>query len=56
VEFDHDTRSIFQRQIDVIQKSGVVTAIVGLLQAPAGTRLYKRLKKENRLVDYFSRI
>jgi len=56
VGFDHDTRSIFQRQIDFIQKSGIVTAIVGLLQAPAGTRLYKRLKKENRLVDYFSRI
>jgi len=28
--------------------------MVGLLQAPAGTRLYKRLKKEGRLVDHFS--
>jgi len=54
VGFDHDTRSIFQRQIDFIQKSGIVTAMVGLLQAPAGTRLYKRLKKEGRLIDQFS--
>ncbi|MBN1179620.1 MAG: DUF4070 domain-containing protein [Anaerolineae bacterium] len=51
VGFDSDTSSIFQRQIDFIQKSGVVTAMVGLLQAPYGTRLYERLKKEGRLVD-----
>ena len=54
VGFDHDTRSIFQRQIEFIQKSGIVTAMVGLLQAPAGTRLYKRLKKEGRLIDKFT--
>jgi radical SAM superfamily enzyme YgiQ (UPF0313 family) len=54
VGFDHDTRSIFQRQIEFIQKSGIVTAMVGLLQAPAGTRLYKRLKKEGRLLGHFS--
>jgi radical SAM superfamily enzyme YgiQ (UPF0313 family) len=49
VGFDSDTPSIFQRQIDFIQKSGIVTAMVGLLQAPLGTRLYERLKKEGRL-------
>jgi len=54
VGFDHDTRSIFQRQIDLIQKSGIVTAMVGLLQAPAGTRLYQRLKKEGRLAGHFA--
>lgn len=54
VGFDHDTRSIFQRQIEFIQKSGIVTAMVGLLQAPAGTKLYKRLKKEGRLLGHFS--
>jgi len=54
VGFDSDTRSIFQRQIDFIQKSGIVTAMVGLLQAPASTRLYNRLKQEGRLVGYFS--
>jgi radical SAM superfamily enzyme YgiQ (UPF0313 family) len=54
VGFDSDTRSIFQRQIDFIQKSGIVTAMVGLLQAPAGTRLYERLKKEGRLIGRMS--
>jgi len=51
VGFDSDTPSIFQRQIDFIQKSGVVTAMVGLLQAPRGTRLYDRMKTEGRLLD-----
>ena len=49
VGFDSDGPSIFQRQIDFIQKSGIVTAMVGLLQAPPGTKLYERLKKEGRL-------
>jgi len=49
VGFDSDTPGIFQRQIDFIQKSGIVTAMVGLLQALPGTRLYERLKRENRL-------
>ncbi len=46
--------SIFQQQIDFIQKSGIVTAMVGLLQAPLGTRLYDRMQKEGRLVSEFS--
>ena len=50
VGFDSDTPSIFQRQIDFIQKSGIVTAMVGLLQALSGTPLYQRLKNENRLL------
>jgi radical SAM superfamily enzyme YgiQ (UPF0313 family) len=54
IGFDHDTPSIFQRQIDFIQKSGIVTAMVGLLQAPPGTRLYERLKREGRLLDRIS--
>lgn len=49
VGFDHDRSSIFQKQIDFIQKSGIVTAMVGLLQAPPGTRLHDRMKKEGRL-------
>ena len=48
--FDNDPPSIFQRQIAFIQKSGIVTAMVGLLNAPPGTRLYHRLKNENRLL------
>jgi len=54
VGFDSDTSSIFQRQIDFIQKSGIVTAMVGLLQAPVGTKLYKRLKNEGRLMGHTS--
>jgi radical SAM superfamily enzyme YgiQ (UPF0313 family) len=54
VGFDNDTPSIFQRQIDFIQKSGIVTAMVGLLQAPPGTRLYERLKQEGRLLSRIS--
>jgi len=54
VGFDSDTPSIFQRQIDFIQKSGIVTAMVGMLQAPPGTRLYDRLQRESRVVKTFS--
>jgi radical SAM superfamily enzyme YgiQ (UPF0313 family) len=50
VGFDNDTPAIFKTQINFIQNSGIVTAMVGLLNAPKGTRLYKRLKGENRLV------
>lgn len=48
--FDHDTPAIFERIIEFIQKSGVVSAMVGLLNAPRGTKLYQRLVKENRLL------
>jgi radical SAM superfamily enzyme YgiQ (UPF0313 family) len=51
VGFDSDPPSIFERQINFIQKSGIVTAMVGLLNAPRGTRLYHRLKKEDRLLN-----
>ncbi len=54
VGFDNDTPSIFQRQIDFIQKSGIVTAMVGMLQAPSGTKLYERLKREGRLLGLTS--
>lgn len=49
VGFDSDSPSVFQRQIDFIQESGIVSAMVGLLSAPKNTRLYKRLKTEKRL-------
>ena len=49
VGFDSDTPSVFQRQIDFIQQSGIVSAMVGLLNAPKNTKLYKRLEAENRL-------
>jgi radical SAM superfamily enzyme YgiQ (UPF0313 family) len=54
VGFDNDTPSIFQRQIDFIQKSSIVSAMVGMLQAPPGTRLFDRLLKEKRVRSEFS--
>ncbi len=50
VGFDNDTSTIFQRQIDFIQQSGIITAMVGLLNAPSRTKLYKRLKEEGRIL------
>jgi radical SAM superfamily enzyme YgiQ (UPF0313 family) len=52
VGFDNDTPAVFQRQIDFIQKSGIVTAMVGLLQAVPGTKLYQRLKRQGRLTSH----
>ena len=49
VGFDSDTPSVFQRQIDFIQQSGIVSAMVGLLNAPKNTRLYRQLEAENRI-------
>jgi radical SAM superfamily enzyme YgiQ (UPF0313 family) len=50
IGFDSDPISIFKSQIDFIQESGIVTAMVGLLSALPETRLYHRLKNENRLL------
>jgi radical SAM superfamily enzyme YgiQ (UPF0313 family) len=50
VGFDSDTPTIFARQIEFIQKSGIVTAMVGLLQAIPGTKLHQRLNVEGRLI------
>ncbi len=49
VGFDSDKSDIFKRQFEFIQRSGVVTAMVGLLTALPQTRLHERLKAEGRL-------
>jgi radical SAM superfamily enzyme YgiQ (UPF0313 family) len=49
VGFDHDTAEVFQQQVDFIAESGIVTAMVGQLQAAPGTRLKERLASEGRL-------
>ncbi len=51
VGFDKDPAAIFDRLIAFIQESGIVTAMVGLLNAPKGTKLHHRLKEERRLVN-----
>jgi radical SAM superfamily enzyme YgiQ (UPF0313 family) len=50
VGFDKDPDSIFERLIAFIQESGIVTAMVGLLNAPKGTKLHRRLEEEGRIV------
>lgn len=50
VGFDSDTSSVFNEQIEMIQSSRIVTAMVGLLNAPRGSRLYQRITQEGRLI------
>jgi len=51
VGFDSDPEDIFERQIQFIQESGIVTAMIGILYALPGSRLHERLKKEGRLIE-----
>jgi radical SAM superfamily enzyme YgiQ (UPF0313 family) len=50
IGFDSDPLDIFSRQFDFIQRSGVVTAMVGLLTALPQTRLHERLARDGRLL------
>ena len=54
VGFDHDNPITFQRLIEFIQRSGIVTAMVGILQAPIGTKLYARMEKSGRIIKNMS--
>ncbi len=54
VGFDSDPLSIFDKITAFIQESGIVTAMVGLLNAPRGTRLQKRLETEGRMLTDFT--
>ena len=51
VGFDNDPPNIFDDQINFIQKNGIVSAMVGILNAPTGTKLFKRLLTEKRLIN-----
>ncbi len=50
IGFDNDDETIFDTQFKFIQETGIVVAMMGLLTALPGTKLYKRLKSENRLI------
>jgi radical SAM superfamily enzyme YgiQ (UPF0313 family) len=50
VGFDTDTSKTFDNMIKFIQKSGIVTAMVGLLSALPETKLYKRLQEAGRIL------
>jgi radical SAM superfamily enzyme YgiQ (UPF0313 family) len=54
VGFDNDPPAIFAKLTNFIQESGIVTAMVGLLNAPKGTKLQKRLKDEGRMLSDFT--
>ncbi|MBI4811513.1 MAG: DUF4070 domain-containing protein, partial [Ignavibacteriales bacterium] len=54
VGFDNDPASIFDKLSAFIKESSITTAMVGLLNAPKGTKLYNRLYREGRLVQSFS--
>jgi radical SAM superfamily enzyme YgiQ (UPF0313 family) len=50
VGFDNDPDDIFERQIDFIRESAIPLAMVGLLTALPDTQLWRRLKREGRLL------
>jgi radical SAM superfamily enzyme YgiQ (UPF0313 family) len=51
IGFDSDEDSIFENQIEFIQKSGIVTSMVGLLNVFPKSRLHERLKQADRLIE-----
>jgi len=51
VGFDNDPEDIFERQIGFIRASGIPLAMVGLLNALPDTQLWRRLKKDGRLLS-----
>jgi radical SAM superfamily enzyme YgiQ (UPF0313 family) len=54
VGFDSDPPTIFDTLIHFIKESGIVVAMVGLLNAPVNTRLYNRMEREKRLLKGFT--
>lgn len=49
VGFDSDREDIFDRQIEFIQNASIPMAMIGILGALPGTRLFNRLKEEGRI-------
>jgi len=54
IGFDSDPVSVFRSQMKFVEQSGIVVAMVGLLNAPHGTKLYERLRREDRLLNQVS--
>lgn len=54
VGFDTDLPTIFKQQIEFIQKSGIISAMIGLLNAPTKSKLYQKLKNEGRILSKMS--
>ncbi len=51
VGFDSDDESIFERQLEFIERTAIAWAMAGVLQAPPTTALFDRMKKEGRLIE-----
>jgi radical SAM superfamily enzyme YgiQ (UPF0313 family) len=51
IGFDSDPEDIFERQINFIRESAIPLAMVGLLAALPDTQLWRRLKREGRLLQ-----
>ena len=51
VGFDNDHPSVFKQQIDFIQNSGIVSAMIGILNAPTKSKLYQKLHSEGRILE-----
>jgi radical SAM superfamily enzyme YgiQ (UPF0313 family) len=50
VGFDTDFPTVFASQADFIEEAAIPTAMINLLAAPPGTRLFRRLEAEGRLL------
>lgn len=51
VGFDSDDETIFARQLEFIDQTGIAWAMAGVLQAPPTTALFDRMKREGRLIE-----
>jgi len=50
---DHDYTDVFDKQFEFIQKSFLPSLSLHMLNAPIGTRLWRRLREEGRVLDVF---
>lgn len=51
VGFDSDDETIFDRQLEFIERAAIPWAMAGMLQAPPTTPLHARMKNEGRLIE-----
>ena len=51
VGFDSDDETIFDRQLEFINRTAIAWAMAGILMAPPTTALFDRMKREGRLIE-----
>ena len=54
VGFDNDSPTIFRQQIDFIQQSGIISAMIGILNAPTKSKLYQKLNSQGRILEIWT--